>query len=101
MLEFDEAQRSYSYSIEEGPYPVVGYRSTLRVHEVPGRQDATEVQAEVEAAGFEVAFEVSGNPAGLATCLESTRPGGTVVQVVGEQPLTLEGASGRQPKKSN
>jgi L-idonate 5-dehydrogenase len=34
-----------------------------------------------ETAGFEVAFEVSGNPAGLATCLESTRPGGTVVQV--------------------
>ena len=32
-------------------------------------------------AGFEVAFEVSGNPAGLATCLESVRPGATVVQV--------------------
>jgi len=31
--------------------------------------------------GFEVAFEVSGNPAGLATCLEAVRPGATVVQV--------------------
>jgi L-idonate 5-dehydrogenase len=32
-------------------------------------------------AGFEVAFEVSGNPAGLASCLEAVRPGATVVQV--------------------
>jgi L-idonate 5-dehydrogenase len=31
--------------------------------------------------GFEVAFEVSGNPAGLASCLESVRPGSVVVQV--------------------
>ncbi|MBV9734852.1 MAG: L-idonate 5-dehydrogenase [Acidisphaera sp.] len=31
--------------------------------------------------GFEAAFEVSGNPAGLATCLEAVRPGATVVQV--------------------
>ena len=31
--------------------------------------------------GFEIAFEVSGNPAGLATCLEAVRPGATVVQV--------------------
>ncbi len=31
--------------------------------------------------GFEVAFEVSGNPAGLATCLQTVRPGATVVQV--------------------
>jgi L-idonate 5-dehydrogenase len=31
--------------------------------------------------GFEVAFEVSGNPAGLATCLEAVRPGAAVVQV--------------------
>jgi len=30
---------------------------------------------------FEVAFEVSGNPAGLATCLESVRPAAIVVQV--------------------
>jgi L-idonate 5-dehydrogenase len=34
-----------------------------------------------QADGFEVAFEVSGNPAGLASCLESVRPGGIVVQV--------------------
>ena len=32
-------------------------------------------------AGFEVAFEVSGNPAGLGTCLEAVRSGATVVQV--------------------
>jgi L-idonate 5-dehydrogenase len=32
-------------------------------------------------AGCEVAFEVSGSPAGLATCLSSVRPGATVVQV--------------------
>ena len=34
-----------------------------------------------ETGGFEAAFEVSGNPAGLATCLDLVRPGGTVVQV--------------------
>jgi L-idonate 5-dehydrogenase len=33
------------------------------------------------AAGYDVAFEVSGNPAGLATCLQRVRPGGVVVQV--------------------
>ena len=37
--------------------------------------------ATAETGGFEVAFEVSGSPAGLATCLERVRPGGTVVQV--------------------
>lgn len=31
--------------------------------------------------GFEAAFEVSGSPAGLATCLGAVRPGATVVQV--------------------
>jgi L-idonate 5-dehydrogenase len=31
--------------------------------------------------GFDVAFEVSGNPAGLATCLQTVRAGATVVQV--------------------
>ncbi len=34
-----------------------------------------------EAGGFEAAFEVSGNPAGLAFCLHAVRPGATVVQV--------------------
>ncbi|MEE2061537.1 SRPBCC family protein [Rhodococcus artemisiae] len=29
---FDNAQRSYSYSIIEAPFPVTGYRSTLAVH---------------------------------------------------------------------
>ena len=31
--------------------------------------------------GFETAFEVSGSPAGLASCLHAVRPGGMVVQV--------------------
>nr|WP_294517600.1 L-idonate 5-dehydrogenase [uncultured Rhodopila sp.] len=45
-------------------------------------RDSDKLAAEIErAAGFEIAFEVSGNPAGLATCLESVRAGGTVVQV--------------------
>lgn len=34
-----------------------------------------------ETGGFETAFEVSGNPAGLASCLQAVRPGATVVQV--------------------
>ena len=33
---FSEAERSYTYSIEQGPLPVAGYRSLLRVHEQPG-----------------------------------------------------------------
>jgi L-idonate 5-dehydrogenase len=42
----------------------------------------TALQQEAQSAdGFEVAFEISGNPAGLASCLESVRPGGVVVQV--------------------
>jgi threonine dehydrogenase-like Zn-dependent dehydrogenase len=39
---------------------------------------AQEIQ---RAAGFEVAFDVSRNPAGLATCLEAERPSAMVVQV--------------------
>jgi L-idonate 5-dehydrogenase len=31
--------------------------------------------------GFDVAFEASGNPAGLASCLQAVRPGGIIVQV--------------------
>jgi hypothetical protein len=33
---FSEAERSYAYSIEQGPLPVARYRSLLRVHEQPG-----------------------------------------------------------------
>jgi hypothetical protein len=31
MFSFDESKRSYAYSIEEGPLPVSGYRSTVSV----------------------------------------------------------------------
>ncbi|MGO4329538.1 SRPBCC family protein [Cupriavidus sp. 2TAF22] len=37
---FDNAARSYTYSILEAPFPVTGYRSTLRVLEIPGEQGA-------------------------------------------------------------
>jgi hypothetical protein len=33
---FDNAARSYSYSILQAPFPVTGYLSTLRVHEKVG-----------------------------------------------------------------
>ncbi|MCA8216337.1 SRPBCC family protein [Burkholderia cepacia] len=33
LVAFDEAQRSYTYAILEAPFPVVNYRSTLRVRE--------------------------------------------------------------------
>ncbi|MGO4470114.1 SRPBCC family protein, partial [Pseudoduganella sp. RAF53_2] len=33
LLSFDDAGRSYSYAILSAPFPVVGYRSTLRVVE--------------------------------------------------------------------
>ncbi|WP_175864777.1 SRPBCC family protein [Burkholderia cepacia] len=33
LVAFDEAQRSYTYEILEAPFPVVNYRSTLRVRE--------------------------------------------------------------------
>ncbi|WP_329214488.1 SRPBCC family protein [Streptomyces sp. NBC_00683] len=40
---FDNAARTYSYSILQAPFPVTGYRSTLTVHGVPGR-DAARVE---------------------------------------------------------
>jgi L-idonate 5-dehydrogenase len=54
-----------------------------------GADVAVNVAAEPEALaersraadGFQVAFEVSGSPAGLASCLSAVRPGGVVVQV--------------------
>jgi hypothetical protein len=33
---FDNAARSYTYTILQAPFPVTGYRSTLRVREVNG-----------------------------------------------------------------
>jgi hypothetical protein len=41
---FDHDARSYSYAIEEAPFPVTGYLSTLRVHAVPGSPDASRVE---------------------------------------------------------
>ncbi|MFI2242511.1 SRPBCC family protein [Streptomyces chrestomyceticus] len=41
---FDEAERHYTYTILEAPFPVTGYLSTLRVHPVDGRDDLAEVQ---------------------------------------------------------
>ena len=36
LLTFDDAERSYSYAIEQAPFPVTQYRSTLQVHDVDG-----------------------------------------------------------------
>ncbi|KQX49613.1 MULTISPECIES: SRPBCC family protein [unclassified Streptomyces] len=44
LVDFNEAERHYSYAILEAPFPVEGYVSTLRVHAVPGREDLAEVQ---------------------------------------------------------
>ncbi|MBC7272095.1 MAG: SRPBCC family protein, partial [Streptomyces sp.] len=44
LVDFNEAERRYSYAILEAPFPVNGYVSTLRVHPVPGRDDVAEVQ---------------------------------------------------------
>ncbi|MFE5600967.1 SRPBCC family protein [Streptomyces coelicoflavus] len=44
LVDFNEAERHYSYAILQAPFPVDGYVSTLRVHTVPGRDDIAEVQ---------------------------------------------------------
>ncbi|MGA4837549.1 SRPBCC family protein [Streptomyces sp. G45] len=44
LVDFNEAERHYSYAILEAPFPVTGYVSTLRVHAVDGRDDVAEVQ---------------------------------------------------------
>ncbi|RKT87146.1 Polyketide cyclase / dehydrase and lipid transport [Saccharopolyspora antimicrobica] len=44
LVDFNEAERHYSYAIEQAPFPVTGYVSTIRVHPVAGQQDAAEVQ---------------------------------------------------------
>lgn len=36
LLAFDEDARSYTYAILQAPFPVTGYRSTLRVRDVDG-----------------------------------------------------------------
>src|SRR5262245_41294136 len=38
LQSFSEGERSYGYSIEEGPLPVAGYRSTLQVRERAGQR---------------------------------------------------------------
>jgi uncharacterized protein YndB with AHSA1/START domain len=39
---FDNQARTYSYSILQAPFPVTCYRSTLTVHEKPGRHSRVE-----------------------------------------------------------
>jgi hypothetical protein len=41
---FDHDARTYSYAIEQAPFPVTGYLSTLTVHAVPGRPDTSRVE---------------------------------------------------------
>lgn len=40
LLAFDDASRSYTYTILEAPFPVTGYRSTLQVHAADDGQSA-------------------------------------------------------------
>jgi hypothetical protein len=51
----------------------LGADATVTMAESPAQLNG-EVQ---HRGGFEVAFEVSGSPAGVASCLESVRPGGS------------------------
>ncbi|MEU6392375.1 SRPBCC family protein [Streptomyces sp. NPDC046939] len=44
LVDFNETERHYSYAILQAPFPVNGYVSTLRVHTVPGQENAAEVQ---------------------------------------------------------
>ncbi|MFJ6843340.1 SRPBCC family protein [Streptomyces griseoluteus] len=44
LVEFDDTERYYSYTIVRAPFPVVDYLSTLRVHTVSGDGDTAEVQ---------------------------------------------------------
>jgi hypothetical protein len=43
LVNANEQERHYSYTILEAPFPVTGYLSTLRVFDVPGRPDTAEV----------------------------------------------------------
>ncbi|MFF2507635.1 SRPBCC family protein [Streptomyces sp. NPDC058067] len=44
LVDFNDAERHYSYAILQAPFPVNGYVSTLRVHAIPGHDDIAEVQ---------------------------------------------------------
>ncbi|MFG3016191.1 SRPBCC family protein [Streptomyces cinerochromogenes] len=44
LVDFNEAERHYSYAILQAPFPVDGYVSTIRVHAIPGEENAAEVQ---------------------------------------------------------
>ncbi|MFB6989418.1 SRPBCC family protein [Streptomyces sp. NPDC056304] len=44
LTAYELQERSYSYAILQAPFPVTGYLSTLRVHTMPGRPEASEVQ---------------------------------------------------------
>ncbi|MFH9090269.1 SRPBCC family protein [Streptomyces sp. NPDC017673] len=44
LVDFNEAERHYSYAILQAPFPVNGYVSTIRVHAIPGEENAAEVQ---------------------------------------------------------
>ncbi|GHJ37259.1 SRPBCC family protein [Streptomyces sp. TS71-3] len=44
LMAFDHGRRSYSYAIEQAPFPVTDYLSTLTVHEVPGSPEASRVE---------------------------------------------------------
>ncbi|WP_380286408.1 SRPBCC family protein [Kitasatospora purpeofusca] len=44
LVDFNETERRYSYTILQAPFPVDGYVATIRVHAVPGRDDLAEVQ---------------------------------------------------------
>lgn len=44
LVNFNETERHYSYAIAQAPFPVTGYVSTIRVHTVPGDENAAEVQ---------------------------------------------------------
>ncbi|KOV77164.1 MULTISPECIES: SRPBCC family protein [unclassified Streptomyces] len=43
-VDFNEAERHYSYAILQAPFPVNGHVSTIRVHAIPGEENAAEVQ---------------------------------------------------------
>ncbi|MEU8484893.1 SRPBCC family protein [Streptomyces sp. NPDC048641] len=41
---FDHDNRTYSYAIEQAPFPVTGYLSTLTVRDVPGAPGTSRVE---------------------------------------------------------
>jgi hypothetical protein len=63
----------------EGPLVLARRIGAEAAINVAANADALEADAR-SVDGYEVTFEVSGNPAGLATCLEWVRPGAIVVQ---------------------